>query len=61
MKVYGRDNTSLRLTDKAYQAYANTDPLTITEYADGTYDIDPYGRQGLSAAEVNEWLETLAE
>jgi hypothetical protein len=62
MKIYGNDKTSLTLSDKAEAAYAECDPLTITEHEDGSYSISGIeDRSGMTAAEVNRWLEDLAD
>ena len=63
-KSYGDENTHLVLTDKAFEAYSNTDPLKILEYEDedGNYTYEfrgAFDSYELTADEVNEWLEDL--
>lgn len=62
MKIYGNTKTNLTLTTKAQRAYDNTDPLKIIEHEDGTYSIRGLeDRDGMTAADVNQWLEDLAD
>ena len=62
MKIYGSTKTHLTLTAKAQRAYDNTDPLRIIEHDDGTYSIRGIeDRDGMTAADVNQWLEDLAD
>lgn len=62
MKIYGNTKTRLTLTAKAQRAYDNADPLKIIEHEDGTYSIRGIeDRDGMTAADVNEWLEDLAD
>lgn len=64
-RSYGNENTSLILSDKAFEAYNNSDPLSIYEYdtEDGTfYDMEGIIEvEGVSAEDVNWLLEELAE
>jgi hypothetical protein len=62
MKIYGNTKTNLELSEKASAMYAQCDPLTITEHDDGSYSISGIeDRDNMTAAEVNEWLEELAD
>ena len=65
MKIFGRDATNLTLTAAARAVYNNSDPLTITEIEtdDGfLYNITGIiERNGLTADQVNEALESLCE
>ena len=62
MKIYGNEKTSLVLSAKAAAIYAECDPLKIIEHEDGTYSIRGIeDRDGMTAADVNEWLEDLAD
>jgi len=50
------------LSDRAFQTYANSDPLNIIDHLDGTYSIRGIeDRDGMTAEDVNEWLEDLAD
>ena len=61
-RTYGDEKTHLTLTAKAQQAYDQTDPLKIIEHEDGTYSLRGIeDRDGMTAADVNEWLENLAD
>ena len=63
VKTYGEDRTFLRLTDKAFTVYSDTDPLKIIEkYTNSGYRYDLEGcisDSNLTEAEVNELLEHL--
>lgn len=71
MKIYGRDNSHLTLTEKAERFYAGADSIGIVEhenYDDNderfyTYDLTFPGSvtTGLSADELNDLLENYAE
>ena len=62
MKIFGNENTNLILTDKASAMYADCDPLQIIEQDDGSYSIRGIeDRDGLTAEDVNGWLEDLAD
>lgn len=62
MKIFGNDKTALTLTDKAATMYAECDPLQIIEHDGGSYSIRGIeDRDGMTAEEVNEWLEDLAD
>ena len=62
MKKYGEGKTKLLLTEKALDAYNNTDPLHIFEMADGTYTMKGvFDFEGMSEKEVNEFLEVLRD
>ena len=62
MKIYGNTKTNLELSDKASAMYAECDPLTITEHEDGSYSIRGLeDRDNMTAADVNQWLEDLAD
>ena len=63
-KVFGNERTNLSLTNKAQSVYDSTDPIEIREFCDndGNYSYDIIGcfeRTGLSADELNEYLEEL--
>lgn len=61
-KTYGNTKTHLTLSAKAQRAYDQTDPLQILEHEDGTYSIRGIeDRDSMTAADVNEWLEDLAD
>lgn len=70
IKQYGNEKTSLKLTEKALAVYSVTDPLRILEQTttdeDGS-EIRTYTMtgaieaEGLTADEVNEMLEELAD
>ena len=63
-KVYGNENTNLTLTEKAFNAYSNTDPLEIREFCrENEFSYDMAGcieEHDLTADEVNGILEELA-
>lgn len=63
MKHYGSQRTHLKLTQKAFRAYSNTDPLDICEIESaGCYRYKMTGvieGDDLTAEEVNEMLEAL--
>lgn len=62
MKIYGNDKTDLTLTDKAEAMYVECDPLQIIEQDDGSYSLRGIeDRDGMTAEEVNLWLEDLAD
>lgn len=62
MKIFGNRKTSLTLSARAEEAYSVCDPLQIIEREDGTYSIKGFEtRDGMTAAEVNDWLEELAD
>lgn len=62
MKIYGNEKTNLTLTAKARRVYDQTDPLKIIEHEDGTYSLRGIeDRDGMTAADVNQWLEDLAD
>lgn len=62
MKIYGNDNTNLTLTDKAELMYSKCDPLQIIEHEDASYSLRGIDdRDGMTAEDVNEWLEDLAD
>lgn len=61
-RTYGNEKTHLTLTDRAFEAYSNTDPLTIFEHEDEdgvlTYSMrGSIEAENLTADDVNEWLE----
>ena len=61
-KTYGDEKTHLTLTAKAQRAYDNADPLRILEHEDGTYSLRGIeDRDGMTAADINQWLEDLAD
>ena len=61
MKRYGDTKTNLELSAKALAVYAETDPLDIIENEDGMFSIRGIEeRDGLTAEEVNKFLEDLA-
>ena len=61
-KCYGDTKTKLVLTDKAYDMYCSTDPLSIYERKDGLYDMDgSLIMNGLTAEQTNEVLEEFYE
>lgn len=61
-KRYGDTNTVLSLSDKAWRCYSDTEPLDIFEEDNGTYTMTGVIEQtGLTADEVNEWLEDLED
>lgn len=62
MKIYGKQNTSLTLTEKAFEVYSTSDPLTIIEQDDGTFSIRGIDeRDGLTESDVNEFLESFID
>lgn len=62
MKIYGNDKTDLVLSAKASRMYAECDPLKIIEQDDGSYSIRGIeDRDGMTADDVNRWLEDLAD
>lgn len=63
-KVYGNENTNLKLTDKAFKVYSDTDPLEIREFEkDGefTYELKGCIEGTYSAEEVIEILEEMGD
>ena len=61
-KRYGDTSTNLTLTEKAYNVYSDTDPLSIYEREDGFYDMEGVVEaRGLTAEQVNGILEDLDE
>jgi hypothetical protein len=61
-KIFGNERTSLQLTDKAFKIYSGSDPFQIREHSDGTYSTHGIiDRDGMTAQEVNELLESLGE
>lgn len=61
MKIFGNEKTNLILTEKAAAMYAECDPLKIIEQDDGNYSIRGIeDRDGMTAEDVNCWLEELA-
>lgn len=68
-RTYGNERTHLNLTEKAQKVYSNTDPLSIIEYEHEEngkikYDYSMFGvfeDHYMSEAEVNEFLESLAD
>lgn len=59
---YGDVSTNLVLTEKAYNVYIDTDPLSIYEREDGSYDMEGcIEARGLTAEQVNGILEDLDE
>lgn len=61
-RTYGDTRTNLTLTAKAQLVYDQTDPLKILEHYDGTYSIRGIeDRDGMTAADINQWLEDLAD
>lgn len=62
MKIYGNEPTNLELSARAEAMYAECDPLTIMEHEDGSYSIRGVeDRDGMTAEDVNCWLEELAD
>lgn len=62
MKIYGNTKTNLKLSEKASAMYAECDPLQIIEHDDGSYSIRGIeDRDGMTAEEITEWLEELAD
>lgn len=66
MKQFGKDNTHLRLTDKAQEFYNSCVPLRIYEheYVDGSYRYSVTGcfeKIYLSEDEVINFLESLSD
>lgn len=62
-KVYGNEQTNLKLTAKAEKAYCGCD-YRIHELYNGTYEIwlDNHAEAtGLTAQGVSEWFEDMAE
>ena len=64
MKRYGNVSTHLELTEKAFDVYSQTSPLSIyeKENEDGSYLYDVRGcfeAYDLTSKEVNEMLEEL--
>ena len=58
MKRYGDTKTALNLTEKAFAAYSETDPLDIYEHDDGSYSMRGACEfNNLTAADVNDILE----
>ena len=61
-KRYGDSKTDLVLSDKAARIYSECDPLDIIEHEDGSYSIRGIeDRNGMTAEEVNLWLEDLSD
>ena len=62
MKVYVNRKTTLTLTEKAFEVYSNTDPLTITAQDDGRFSIHGIEeRADMTEADLNAWLEELGD
>lgn len=62
MRIYGNEKTNLILSGKATRMYAECDPLKIIEQDDGSYSIRGIeDRDGMTADDVNRWLEDLAD
>lgn len=62
MKIYGNEKTNLVLSDKAFAMYSECDPIRIIENDDGSYSLRGFDcRDGMTAQDVNEFLEELAD
>lgn len=64
MKTYGKERTALKLTDKAFKNYSNSDFTIYEEENDGvyTYTIDGgIHSDDLTEKDVNEFFEQLEE
>lgn len=62
MKKYGDVKTNLTLTEKALDAYNETNPLYIYEMDDGTYSMRGLFKfDGMTEKEVNNFLECLRD
>jgi len=65
-KIYGNENTALKLTEKAAEFTATCDPLEIREYTneDGTHTYDVIGivdSYNLTEDDLNELFEGMAD
>lgn len=63
-KIYGNENTNLKLSDKAFDVYSDTSPLEIREYEKNgkfTYELNGAIEGVYSAEEVNEILEEMSD
>lgn len=64
MKTYGKERTSLKLTDKAFKNYSNSDFTIYEEENDGVYTYTIDGgiySDDLTEKDVNEFFEQLEE
>ena len=64
MKTYGKERTSLKLTDKAFKNYSNSDFIIYEEENDGVYTYTIDGgiySDDLTEKDVNEFFEQLEE
>lgn len=64
MKTYGNERTSLKLTDKAFKNYSNSDFTIYEEENDGVYTYTIDGgiySDDLTEKDVNEFFEQLEE
>ena len=64
MKTYGKERTSLKLTDKAFKNYSNSDFTIYEEENDGVYTYTVDGgiySDDLTEKDVNEFFEQLEE
>lgn len=62
MKTYGKERTSLKLTDKAFKNYSNSDFTIYEEENDGVYTYTIDGgiySDDLTEKDVNEFFEQL--
>ncbi len=61
MKVYGNEKTNLKLSEKAFEVYSESD-IKIIEENDGSYSMSGCIEcSGMTAADVNRVLENLIE
>lgn len=63
MKRYGWDRTDLHLSGKAAAFYLESDGVVIWQTGEDEWIVDNAGdvRENLTEAEVNEFLEELAD
>lgn len=64
MKTYGKERTALKLTDKAFKNYSNSDFTIYEEENDGVYTYTIDGgiyTDDLTEADVNNFFEELEE
>lgn len=64
MKTYGKERTALKLTDKAFKNYSNSDFIIYEEENDGVYTYTIDGgiyTDDLTEADVNNFFEELEE
>ena len=64
-RIYGRQKTSLSLSEEAERIYSVTDPMTIIEHDDGegnlSYSIPDFCESGLTAEDVEAFILGFAD